>query len=296
MALFKVTKKYWLLLIIAVFIFFLFGYKVGRLLSWPEQIWLGERYVMVDRYDLNTYYDVDGTLYGLSLKDIENDYRGLFEIDFYPSGAVERIGRRLDGGYIRESYYESGSVKTRRNWDYSAEKSEFEAYSEEGGLIEKKEKEGNRSIDDEFNDWQPASYVEYLYFEHSPWNIQANWITAKYAGHIYDYLSCPIPKICLSVMIVAVGSSCLIGLTKIKLLARLWIMAICALAALMMGFAMSWLLFLFHRIQARADLLSDSSACGTVSLYIGVCFALACLILPLIILLFRGKRHPNIQE
>jgi hypothetical protein len=293
MSLFNVDKKYWLLLVIAVFIFFVFGYKVGRLFSWPEQIWLGERYVLMDRYDLQAHYDLDRSLMGLGLYDIENDYIKIGEINFYPSGYIRNLTRRMLDGFIREYYYENGSIKTIYKRNYSLGTSEITTYSEDGNMIEHTEE--NAAATEELKGRPPASYLDFLNFEHSPWNIRANWATANFKGHLYSYLSSPVPMICLFVMLVTVGFSCKIVLTKKSIFVKCCTIIICSLIDLLMGFAMSWELFLFHRIQARADLLSDSSACGTISLYIGVFFALACLILPLVISTIRSKRYADIH-
>lgn len=270
-------------------VFFVFGYKIGRFLSKPEQIWLGERYVLMDRYDLKAYYEFDGSLMGLALYDISNDYAALGEIDFFPSGYVRTTRRPIQDGFVREMYYENGATRVIHKRNYTLGKSETAVYSEDGNLMERTEKDIVEGYDSKkgFKGSPPASYFDYLYFEHSPWDIRANWFTANSKGHIYKYLSCAVPMICLFIMFVTVCGSCIIVLTKKRIFVKWCTIIICLLIDLLMGFAMSWDLFLFHKIQARADLLSDSSACGTVLLYIGVCFALACLILPLIISTLR---------
>ena len=285
MSSFNIGKKYWLLLVVAVIIFFVFGYKIGRLLSWPEQIWHGERYVLMDRYDLTAFYDLDRSLMGLCLYDIENDYIEIGGIDFYPSGYIKSITRRIQDGFIREYYFENGSIKTIYKRNYSLGISERTIYSEGGNIIEHTEE--NTATTEELKGSPPPTYLDYLSFEHSPWDIRANWVTANFKGHIYGYLSSPIPMICIFVMLVTVGVSCKIVLTKKRIFVKYFMIIICLLIELVMGFAMSWELFLFHRIQARADLLSDSSACGTVSLYIGAFFALVCLMLPLVVSTIR---------
>jgi len=292
MSLSNVNKKYWLLLVAAISIFFVFGYMIGRLLSWPEQIWHGQRYVLMDRYDLNAHYDLDNNLMGLAIYDISNDYNSIGMIDYYSSGSIKNLTRRTQDGFIRNFYYENGSIREVYKRNFSLGTSEKKIYTEDGNLIERIEKNitGNNSSMTLLKGRPPTSYFEFLHFEHSPWDIRANWVTANFKGHIYSYLSSTGPMICLLIMLAAVAVSCKIFLGKITLFTKFCTIIMCFLINLVAGFAMSWELFLFHRVQARADLLSDSSACGTVSLYIGVCLALACLILPLIISIFKSKR------